>query len=87
MKKIALTVKNYTKDNVDEDLENEFMGFLKTLFFKQVTEEYGKVEVARLMYQQLNFENRCFLNEFMDKNPDLKIKYNLTPRPLKKSAN
>ena len=78
-----------TKDklHVDEDIENEFVGFAKQLFFKQVMEDYGKVEVMRVLYQQLNFENRCFLDDFISKNPGLKTKYDLTPKPLKKSAN
>lgn len=78
-----------TKDklHVDEDIENEFVGFAKQLFFKQVMEDYGKVEVMRVLYQQLNFENRCFLDDFIDANPCLKTKYHLEPKPLKKSAN
>ena len=81
--------KNNTKDKsyVDEELENEFVGFAKQLFFKQVMEDYGKIEVVKSIYQQLNFENRCFLDDFMDANPGLKNKYDLAPKPLKKSAN
>ena len=83
------TAKKSAKDKlyVNKDLENEFLGFAKQLFFKQVMEDYGKVEVIRLLYQQLNFENRCFLDDFISKNPGLKTKYDLTPKPLKKSAN
>ena len=75
------------KSHVDEEIENEFFGFAKQLFFKQVTEDYGKVEVMKFLYQQLNFENRCFLDDFIEEHPRLKNKYNLAPKPLKKSAN
>lgn len=83
------TLKKNTNDKicVDVELENELVGLAKHLFFSQIIDEYGKAELIGLLYRYLNFENRCFLEAFIEENPGLKVKYNFIPQVLKKSAN
>ena len=85
------TVREHANEKlcISEELENEFIGLLKYLFFSQMSEQYEKVEFVRLFSSYLNLENRELLEEFMDENPNLKSKYQLAllPQPLKKSAN
>lgn len=75
------------KQCLDRELESEFIGMVKQLFWNQMSEDYEKPELVNFVYSYLNYENRSFIDNFIEENPALKLKYNdLTLHTLKKSA-
>ena len=86
---VDIAFKKITNDKayVNEALENDLLGIAKQLFFSQLLNEYEKEQVIVLLYRQLNYENKCILETFIEENPSLTEKYNFAPHELKKSAN
>ena len=75
------------KQCLDRELESEFIGMVKQVFWNQMSEDYEKPELVNFVYSYLNYENRSFIDNYIEENPALKLKYNdLTLHTLKKSA-
>lgn len=75
------------KQCLDRELESEFIGMVKQLFWNQMSENYEKPELVSFVYSYLDYENRSLLENYIEDNPSLKLKYNdLTLHTLKKSA-
>ena len=75
------------KQCLDRELESEFIGMVKQLCWNQMSEDYDMPELIRFIYSYLNYENRSFIDNYIEENPALKLKYNdLTLHTLKKSA-
>lgn len=73
---------------IDTALEKELAGFAKQLYWSQLMEEYDDCELIHMIYVHLSFQNKGFLEDFIEENPRLKLKYgDLVPHNLKKSAN
>ena len=73
---------------VDALLESELVGLVKQLYWSQMEEAYDKRDLIYMMSSHLNYQNRCFIEDFIEEHPTLKIKYrNLVAHDLKKSAN
>ena len=72
----------------DTGLEKELLGFTKQLYWSQLIGEYDDCELIHMMYTHLSFQNKGYLEDFIEENPSLKIKYgDLVLHNLKKSAN
>lgn len=73
---------------LSEELESEFLGLTKQLCWRQMMDKYELSDIIKIMYSYLNSENRYIIDNFIDENPSLKVKYNnLESRELKQSVN